>query len=110
MGVVTRGDLNKLIADNPGPRSAVKLADVVRADSRVAYPDEPLRIVVYRMAETGLTRFPVVDRKDQSKLLGMVSLNDLLKARVATLEAEQRRERMLRVRYLFPFRSGTPST
>jgi chloride channel protein, CIC family len=59
------------------------------------------------MAETGLTRFPVVDRADQTKLLGMVSLNDLLKARVASLEAEKRRERMLRVRYLFPFRSGT---
>ncbi|HEX7958346.1 MAG TPA: chloride channel protein [Terriglobales bacterium] len=106
-GVVTRGDLNKLIAENPGPRAALKLADLVRTDSRVAYPDEPLRVVVYRMAETGLTRFPVVDRADRSKLLGMVSLNDLLKARVASLEAEKRRERMLRVRYLFPFRSGT---
>ena len=50
---------------------------------------------------------PVVDRKDQTKLLGMVSLNDLLKARVASLEAGKRRERMLRVRYLFPFRSDT---
>ena len=28
----------------------------------VAYPDEPLRVIVHRMAETGLTRFPVVDR------------------------------------------------
>ena len=28
----------------------------------VAYPDEPLRVVVYRMAGTGLTRFPVVER------------------------------------------------
>jgi hypothetical protein len=25
-----------------------------------AFPDEPLRLVVYRMAETGLTRMPVV--------------------------------------------------
>ncbi len=25
----------------------------------VAYPDEPLRAVVYRMAETGFTRLPV---------------------------------------------------
>src|SRR5262244_3621829 len=46
----------------------------------VAYPDEPLRVVVYRMAETGLTRLPVVARHDPGKLVGMVSLRDLLQA------------------------------
>ena len=35
-----------------------------RAMPIVAYPDEPLRVVVYRMAETGLTRLPVVERGD----------------------------------------------
>jgi hypothetical protein len=34
----------------------------------VAHPDEPCRAIVYRMAATGLTRFPVVDRSDQPKL------------------------------------------
>jgi hypothetical protein len=32
------------------------LGDVVTKPV-VAYPDEPLRVVVYRMAESGLTRF-----------------------------------------------------
>ncbi len=52
-------------------------------------------MVVYRMAETGLTRLPVVARNSSRKLVGMVSLDDLLKARVRNLEAERRRERRM---------------
>ena len=62
----------------------------------VAYPDESLRPVVYRMAGTGKTRLPVVESEDSSKLIGMVSLNDLLFARARDLEQEQSRERVLR--------------
>jgi chloride channel protein, CIC family len=64
----------------------------------VAYPDEPLRVVVNRMAETGFTRFPVVDRGDQQNLLGIIGLRDLLSARTRNLEDERNRERVLRMR------------
>jgi CBS domain-containing protein len=57
------------------------------------------------MAETGLTRFPVVERDDERTLVGMVSLSDLLKGRAMNLEAERRRERVLRLRIGFPRRS-----
>lgn len=73
----------------------------------VCYPDEPLRIVVYRMAETNLTCFPVVERNNPHKLVGMVSLIDLLKARMRNLHEERRRERVLRLRTLFPYRQGS---
>jgi CBS domain-containing protein len=46
------------------------------------------------MAEKGVTRLPVVERRDGT-LLGMVGLSDLLTARTRILEAEQRRERVL---------------
>jgi CBS domain-containing protein len=72
----------------------------------VAYPDEPLRLVVQRMAETGLTRFPVIERGPERRLVGMISLEDLLKARVRNLDAEHRRERIIRVRVAFPFGIG----
>ena len=74
----------------------------------VAYPDEPLRSVVYRMAETGFTRLPVVERDAPDKLVGMISLNDLLKARVRSLEEERRRERILRLRLVAPGRVNHP--
>jgi CBS domain-containing protein len=66
----------------------------MRRNPTVAYPDEPLRMVVYRMADTGLTRFPVVER-GSGRLLGLVGLFDLLAGRRRTLEAERRRERIL---------------
>jgi CBS domain-containing protein len=46
------------------------------------------------MAESGLTRFPVVER-GSGRLLGMVGLFDLLVGRRRALEAERRRERVL---------------
>jgi chloride channel protein, CIC family len=57
------------------------------------------------MAETGYTRLPVVERSDPRKLVGMISLNDLLKARVRSLEEERLRERVLHLRLLFPSRN-----
>ncbi|MDQ2898431.1 MAG: chloride channel protein [Acidobacteriota bacterium] len=72
-----------------------------RPDPVTAYPDEPLRVVVYRMAETGRTRFPVIDNAENRKLSGIISLEDLLQARVRHLEEEKRRERVLRVRLPF---------
>ena len=55
------------------------------------------------MAETGLTRMPVVDRSQPRKVLGMVSLTDLLQARTRDLEEERHRERVLRLRLPFGF-------
>ena len=68
--------------------------------SRVfAYEDEPLRIVVFRMAETGVTELPVVAR-DNERAVGVVALNDLLAARTRILDAERRRERVLSTSWL----------
>jgi CIC family chloride channel protein len=100
-GVVTRRHLQKLLAD-PQPPSQT-LADLA-IDPVLAYPDEPLRVVVYRMAELGLTRFPVVERGDRRKLVGMIGLRDLLAARSRNLEEERSRERVLRVRLPLPRR------
>ena len=68
-----------------------------------AFPDEPLRLVVYRMAETGFTRMPVVEHGNPAKMVGMVSLEDLLRARTRDLEQEHKRERVLRLRFPFGF-------
>jgi CBS domain-containing protein len=96
-GVVTRRELKQLAAAG---RSA-KLHDFIRRNPVVAYSDEPLRMVVYRMAETGLTRMPVVEDHGSRKLVGMISLEDLLRARVRHLEEERRRERVLRIHLPF---------
>jgi CIC family chloride channel protein len=104
-GVVTRADLEQLIA-NSANGAEMDITPVVRAAPTVAHPDEPLRFVVHRMAATGLTRFPVVTRGDDRKLVGIIALDDLLKARSLNLEAERRRERVLRMSFAFPFAFG----
>ena len=102
VGVVTRNELQTLVDRAPG-NAAAQLTSIMRSSPVVAHPDESLRVVVYRMAETGLTRFPVVDRSSR-RLLGMIALTDLLKARALTLDAEHRRERVLGTRIAMPFR------
>jgi H+/Cl- antiporter ClcA len=99
-GVVTRIDLQKLV-DRARTGSADALDTVIRRGAAVAYPTEPLRAIVQRMAETGLTHFPVVE-PGTLRVVGMVGLDDLLKARARNLDAERRRERVLDVRLLFP--------
>jgi chloride channel protein, CIC family len=96
-GVVTREALQTLVQQT-GESS---LASIIRKETAVAYPDEPLRVVVNRMAETGLTRFPVVESELSHRLAGIISLEDLLHARVRHLEEEQRRERVLRIHLPF---------
>jgi H+/Cl- antiporter ClcA/CBS domain-containing protein len=95
VGVVTRTHLRRWFEQSAATRKS--LAEVMASDPVVAYEDEPLRVVVYRMADTALTRLPVVSR-DGHTLLGIVGLNDLLTARGRTLEAERRRERVLGTR------------
>jgi chloride channel protein, CIC family len=109
IGVVTRSDVEGLAHDSLNGAGKASLANVVIRDPVVAYPDEPLRVVVYRMAATGLTRFPVVSRDDPHALVGMISLQDMLKGRALNLEAEQRRERVLPLRLSFPRRPATTS-
>lgn len=102
VGVITRSDLRKFVERHPAAESVHSLAEVVRPNPAKAFPDEPLRAVVYRMAESGLTRLLVVERDQPQKLVGIISLDDLLKARVRDLEEERRRERVLTIRAFFP--------
>jgi H+/Cl- antiporter ClcA len=107
-GVVTRRELHELIdgslyadrgSGSLAAGSDVQLGTVVH-EPVVAYADEPLRVVVMRMAETGLTRMPVVDAATR-RVAGMISLQDLLGARVRNLQEERDRERVLEMRVPF---------
>jgi len=99
LGVVTRMDLQRHLSDG---ENGDGLGGIMRSSPAVAKPDEPLRVVVHRMAETGLTRFPVVSGEDR-ELVGMIALDDLLHARTLNLESERRRERVLRMTFGIPW-------
>ena len=103
-GVVTRKDLRKLAA---GQKRSHEIGDFARRVPVVAYGHEPLRAIVYRMASSGFTRMPVLDSAENQKLIGMVSLEDLLRARARNLSEERDRERVIRIR--LPFDSAATS-
>lgn len=105
VGVITRGDIYKLL--HQGDESVLRrpLGDLVRGETLEAFPDEPLRSVVYRMAEKRITRMPVIDA-DTRKFLGLIALDDLLKARARHLEEEKRREQVLSLRFFLPGGGG----
>jgi len=95
-GVITRKDIRKLVAEKPNGH---EIGTFVRGEPMVAFADETLRVVVNRMASSGFTRMPVLDR--HGKLAGMVSLQDLLSARARNLSEERDRERVIRIRVPF---------
>jgi CBS domain-containing protein len=101
VGVATRNDVEALLQQQGTEDGRRSFTALINTTPSVAHPDEPLRSVVYRMAETGLTRFPVVGRRSR-RLLGMIGLFDLLEARLRNLEAERRRDRVLPVRLILP--------
>jgi CBS domain-containing protein len=100
-GVITRKDLTAYDGKQ------ILMSDVARRDPVVAFADEPLRTVADRMAETGYTRMPVVDNSEDRRIVGMVSLEDLLRARTRNLAEERSRERILHIR--LPFRNARES-
>jgi CIC family chloride channel protein len=101
VGVVTRWVLEQWAAQAPLGADSRPLASIVHKPI-IAYADEPLRVIVNRMAETGRTDLPVVDSVNPRKLVGRVTLRDMLKARVRHLEEEQRRERVLPLSLMVP--------
>jgi CIC family chloride channel protein len=106
VGVLTMSEVQAALNENTHAMDSVVVGKLARANTTEAFPGEPLRAVVYRMAESGFTRMPVVENDGSRRLLGMVALEDLLKARVRNLEEERRRERVLPLHLRFLSRTG----
>lgn len=78
-GVLTGGDLTRLMERVEDIMSVV-VADVMNRQPKLARRDELASAVVYRMETHGIMSMPVVDETD--KLVGVVHLHDLMRARV----------------------------
>lgn len=77
----------------PGPAAPARVT---------AFPDETLREVANKLALGHVTRARVVDREDPEKVLGVVTLAQLLHARRRDLHEEHHRERVLPMRVVVP--------
>jgi H+/Cl- antiporter ClcA/CBS domain-containing protein len=92
-GLVSRTDALRWKGDT-------NMADTTLADAisdaalPVAYPDTPSGVVADLIIETGLGRIPIVECETR-KVVGILSRQDLLKARSANLQAETGRRRFV---------------
>jgi CIC family chloride channel protein len=81
LGIVLASTLDDAVRDG---QSAAALRGLIHHDARNrlphVHPDHPADIVLHRLGQFGLTMLPVVDRREVTRVLGAVSLNDLLEA------------------------------
>jgi CBS domain-containing protein len=80
------------------------MREAMTVEPVLAHPDDTLRDVAYRMAETGVTRMPVVLRGPAPKLVGVVTLPALLTGRLRDLEEDREAERIIRLAGMRPRR------
>jgi CIC family chloride channel protein len=76
-GMVTLADLESQL-DSESRKLTV--ADIVTTSLITAYPDESLRDVIQRLGAKEVGRLPVIDRKDPSRLIGVLRRYDIVKA------------------------------
>ncbi|GAB2978160.1 chloride channel protein [Nocardioides montaniterrae] len=93
VGVLTRGDL--LAGADATDRTA---GEAARLDPVATHSDQTLRHVAELMATSGVTTLPVLDRTDEGRVVGVVSLPQLLDARRRDQQEARERERVLSVR------------
>ncbi len=98
-GVVTR---RALFAANTQGDGTVTMRDLMQEPTAVTHSDQTLRHVAELMAREEVSRVPVVDREDPSRLVGIVSLTQLLRARQHDQVEARERERVLRIRLVAP--------
>ena len=86
-GVISERDILRLSASNPGGFGNLKVADYMTRNLVTATSSASVEDAQAVMTERRIRHLPVVD---DGKLCGMVSLGDLVKAKLADAEFETR--------------------
>ena len=100
-GTLTRA---QLIAAGRKEDLSVPLAEDANREPKTISPVTTLRTCAMSMAESKLTSYPVVSA--DGKLLGVMTISDLLKGRSEESHRESDRERVLRLRWPFSPANG----
>jgi len=76
-GVISMSDITQI---ERSERGDVRVSEVYSRDVKCAFPDQTMHEVVERMREFHLANFPVVSRRDEKQLLGMITKGDIMLA------------------------------
>ena len=77
VGIISMSDITQI---DRSERGHVQVGAVYSRDVKYAFPDQTMHEVVERMREFHLANFPVVSRRDEKQLLGMVTKADIMLA------------------------------
>lgn len=77
VGIVSMSDISRV--ERP-ERSRIQVHAIYSKDVKFAFPDQTMHEVVERMRELHLANFPVVSRRDEKRVLGMVTKGDIMTA------------------------------
>jgi len=87
VGIVTLSDVKKI---PPEERRKAKVSDIASRELVVTYPDETIHEALDKMYAADVGRLPVVERSDPSKIIGILSKHDIIRAfEMATERSEE---------------------
>ncbi|MDE1853307.1 MAG: chloride channel protein [Thaumarchaeota archaeon] len=92
---LSRAEITKLMKGSQG--LGLTVGELAAHPKVIAYPDEPTKAAVDRLAETDAESLPVVDPDDISEVVGIFSRDDAFRARVIWFKEERSLERHLSV-------------
>jgi chloride channel protein, CIC family len=90
-GIITRGDVMKVLRENPGADATVLEAG--ERDLVITHPDETVREAVVKLLRHGIGRLPVVRRDDPRALVGYLGRANVMSARLRWYHSEHTKDR-----------------
>jgi H+/Cl- antiporter ClcA/CBS domain-containing protein len=91
VGIITRGDVVRALRQDQQADMTVLAAG--KTDLVVTYPDEPLCDALETMLKNDVGRLPVVERVNNSRIVGYLGRSSILAARLRQHHAEELRHR-----------------
>ncbi len=85
-GIVSERDVVRAMRGSGAALLDAPIADVMTADVVVVAPDEPVEALMRLMTERRIRHVPVVDG---GRLVGIISIGDVVKSRMDQLEADR---------------------
>jgi len=89
-GIVTLQDMERILSANVIQLRGLKAEDVGVVEPITMFPDEPIWTAIQRMAPRDLARLPVISRDGSSRLIGLISRSDILRAYDIAIVRKQR--------------------
>jgi CBS domain-containing protein len=85
VGIITERDVLRACADHPGGFDEIRVADVMSVNVTVGAPSDSVEDTMGIMTEQRIRHMPVIDR---GRLVGIVSIGDIVKAHHDNLTME----------------------